>query len=79
MEALSGVLGQRRGRRLFEQLLVPPLDRALPLAELDQRAVAVPDDLYLDVARVPDQRLEVDAAVPERGARFGLGHGEDAG
>src|SRR3954454_4317431 len=70
VQALSDVRGQCRGRRLFEQLLVPPLDRALPLAEVDQRAVAVPDDLYLDVARVPDQRLEVDAAVPERGARL---------
>src|SRR5690606_38966705 len=57
-------------RRLLEQLLVAPLDGALPLAEVDDRALPVADELDLDVARLLDELLDVDAAVAE--GRLGL-------
>ena len=52
------------------QLLVPPLDRALALAEVDDRPVVIAEDLELDVARRLDVLLDVDVADAER--RFGL-------
>ena len=45
------LLGDRDRRRLLDQLLVPPLDRALALAEMDDVAVMVAEHLELDVAR----------------------------
>ena len=50
--------------RLFDQLLMPPLDRALPLAQMD-RALVVGQDLDLDMPRPLDELLQVDPAVPE--------------
>ena len=44
-----------------------PLERAVALAERDDRAVGVAEQLDLDVARRPDLALEVDRAVAERG------------
>ena len=71
-EALGGVAEARaqlcvdRGRRrLLEHLLVPPLDRAFPLAQRDDVAVPVGKQLDLDVARTFEIALEVDAVVPE--------------
>ena len=54
-----------RGGRLLDQLLVAALDRAVALAEVDHVAVLVGDDLDLDVARVGQVALEVDARVGE--------------
>ena len=54
----------RRGR-LLDQLLVAALDRAVALAELDDVAVRVAEDLDLDVARVGEVALQVDRAVAE--------------
>ena len=64
------LLGQRRRRRLLDQLLVPALDRALALAEVDDVAVVIAEDLELDVARRLDVLLDVDVADAER--RLGL-------
>ena len=65
-------LGRERGRRrLLDQLLVPPLDRALALAERQHVAVRVAEHLDLDVARRRDDLLQVQRAVAER--RIGLG------
>ena len=36
------------------------------------RAVAVADDLHLDVARLADQPLDIDAVAAERGLGLGL-------
>ena len=66
-----GLVRQRRSRGLLEDLLVPALDRAVPLAQ-DQHAVAAADDLDLDVAAVLDVRLEEDGPVAERRQRLGL-------
>ena len=42
------------------------LERALALAEVDDAPVRVAEDLDLDVPRLGEVLLEVDAAVPER-------------
>ena len=54
------------------------LDRALPLAQVDDVAVLVGDDLDLDVARVADVLLEVDGRVAE-GGPGGVGGALDGG
>ena len=66
------LLGERRRRRLLDQLLVAPLDRALALAEVDDVAVLVAEDLELDVARRLDVLLDVDVAHAERGLGLAL-------
>ena len=53
-------------RRLLDQLLVPALDAALALAEMDERAVRVAQDLDLDVPRPLDVPLQEQAVVAER-------------
>src|SRR5690625_3950150 len=60
----------RRRGRLFQKLLVPPLDRALAFAEVDHVALAVAQQLALDVAGLLDELLEIDVAVAE--GRLGL-------
>ena len=69
-ELAPHLLGHGDRRPFFEQLLMAPLDRALALAEVDDGAVVIAEDLELDVARVLDVLLEVDVADAER--RFGL-------
>ena len=55
-----------RGRgRLLDELLVAPLDRAVALAEVDHVAVRVGEHLHLDVPRILEVALDVDAAVGE--------------
>ncbi len=50
---------ERRGA-LLDHLLMSPLERALALAEVDARAVAIGEHLDLDVARPLDRLLDVD-------------------
>ena len=59
----AGIDGRRR--RLLEHLLVPPLDRAIALAEVDAVAVGVEQDLDLDVARPFEEALEDQPVVAE--------------
>lgn len=61
--------GGRQGGRggLLEDLLVTALQRAVALAEVDHIAVAVGDDLKLDVARLLEVALHIDGAVAEGG------------
>ena len=73
LHRLSCLLVERRRRRLFDQLLMPALDRALALAERQHPAVRVAEHLDLDVPCRRDELLEVDAAVPERRQRLGAG------
>ena len=54
-----------RRRRFLDELLVPALDRAVALPEVDHVAVAVREDLHLDVPRVDDEALDVDPRVRE--------------
>src|SRR5262249_44614755 len=60
----------RRGR-LFHQLLVPPLQRALTLAQAQNAAISVRDDLKPDMTRTLDVPFEIDARVTESGESFG--------
>ena len=55
----------RGGRRLLDQLLVAPLDRAVALAEVDHGAVAVGEDLDLDVPGIGEVAFEIDGRVAE--------------
>ena len=57
----------------FEQLLVASLDRAVPFAQMHDIAVAIGQDLHLDMARPVDEFLHVEAGVAK--GRFGLALG----
>ena len=65
-------LRERRRRRLFEQLLMAPLDRALALAEMHHGAVMIAHHLHLDMARVLEIFLDVDVGHAERGLGLAL-------
>ena len=65
----SGVVHRRR-RPLLDDLLVAALHRAVALPEVHAVAVAVDDDLHLDVPRLLDPLLEVDRVVAEGGLRL---------
>ena len=56
----------QRARRFLDHLLVAALDRAFPLAEIDDVAVFVAEHLDFDVAGIDDEFLDEDAIVPER-------------
>src|SRR5690606_4540045 len=56
----------RRRRSLFPDFLVAALERAVTLAEVDGVAVAIAEHLNLNVARLGQVFLDVDAVVAER-------------
>ncbi len=67
-------LGIHMGARsLLDHLLVAPLDRAVALTEVDHVAVRVGEHLDLDVARVLEIALDVDAVVGEELLAFARG------
>src|SRR5690606_4305541 len=71
---LLAPLGRQGGRGgLFQHLLVTALQRAVAFAQVDDVAVAVGDDLDLDVARLLEIALHIDGAVAEGGQGLGLG------
>jgi len=65
MQAGPDRIGQTGSRRFFDDLLVAPLQRAVPLAERNHLPLAVAEDLYLDMARLGDETLEIDTGVAE--------------
>ena len=67
---------ERGGGRLLEHLLVAALDRAVALAERDDVAVRVGEDLDLDVARPLEIALAEDRVVAERRACLAPRRGE---
>ena len=75
--------GQARRGRLFHELLVPALQRAVPQAQMHHAAVGIGQDLRLDVPRRVQIAFHVEAAVTDdgRGAGSGLlpGRGEFGG
>ena len=71
--------GQARRRALLDQLLVPALDRALALVEMDHAPGRVAEHLDLDVARALDVALQEEPARAERGLGPSLGRGERGG
>jgi hypothetical protein len=68
-----------RCRALLDQLLMAPLARAVPLAEPDDVAEAVAEDLHLDVAGSREIALEVDLVTSETRQRLALRAGEGVG
>src|SRR6188508_1603946 len=75
---ISSVTGCSTCRRVFISMkntylpletnsMVPPLQRTFALKQRQQIAVAVADDLHLNVARVEDEFLDQHAVVAERG------------
>ena len=69
---LTRLLVEKRRRRLLDDLLVSPLDRALPLAQVNHVAVLVTEHLDLDVPGIGDELLDEDAIVTEARGRFRL-------
>jgi hypothetical protein len=56
----------QRGRgRFFPDLLVAALQRAVALAEMDRVALAVAEDLDLDMAGLAEVFLDIDGASPK--------------
>src|SRR5262245_5290821 len=59
-----------RGGTLLDDLLVPPLDGALPLEEMHDMTKGVAEDLKFDMACVRDVAFKQDAVVPKRCQRL---------
>ena len=60
---LTKFLGQRDGRRFFDHLLMVPLDGAVPLSKMDDVAVAIRQNLELDMPWVLDKMLDIHGIV----------------
>ena len=58
--------------RLLDELLVAPLHRAVPVAQVDD-VLAVPEELHFDVPSPLDVPLQVHAGIAERGLRLRAG------
>ena len=67
-------LGSRFERRGdLDDLLVPPLDRAVPLEQVDEVAVPVAEELDLDVLGLADELFEEDVGAAEGGLGLATG------
>ena len=73
LDPAAELLVDRDGRRLFDHLLVAPLDRALALAAADRLAAVVDQDLCLDVPDALEVAFEVEAVVTEARLRLAAG------
>src|SRR5690606_95577 len=67
---LARALREAGRGRLLQELLAPPPQGALALEQMDRSPVRVAQHLHLDVARVLDQLLDVEAGIAE--GRLGL-------
>ncbi len=57
-------------RRLFDDLLMPPLDRTVALAQMHDGAVAIGEHLHFDVARPHQRALQQKLAGTKGGERL---------
>lgn len=71
-----GLVVQQDARRLLDDLLVAPLQRALALTEMDHMAMAVRQDLDLDVPGAVDPPLHQQRVIAEGGAGLAPGGGD---
>src|SRR5581483_7514369 len=71
-----GALQRKRRRTFLDDLLMAPLHRALTLAEMHDVAVAIAQDLNLDVPWIEDELLDIDFAAAEGalGLAGGIAH-----
>src|SRR5712664_1713843 len=60
---LPDCVPESRCRRLFDDLLVPPLYRAIALAESGYRAAAIAEDLNLDVPSLGNESFQVQSGA----------------
>jgi hypothetical protein len=67
---LAQVGGERRRGRDLDDLLVPQLHGAVPVVEVDDVAVAIGEDLHLDVAGALEEPLDEQLAATERRHRL---------
>ncbi len=74
-DARPRLLVQERRGRLLDDLLVPTLQRALTLAQMDHVPVRIGEDLHLDVPRVLHVPLEEQSVVAEARRRLATGGG----
>ena len=77
--ALAHLFRQVRRGRFLDQFLVPALQGAIALPEMDEVAVPVAEDLHLDVPGAVDVFLHVNAAVAEGRLGFLLRRGQVRG
>ena len=70
MQALPCIRVKARGWLFFDQLLVPALDRTFTLAKDEYSALAITDDLDLDMPGGADKFFDVDAVIVE--GQFGF-------
>ena len=75
-DARSQVGIEGGGGGLLEHLLVATLDRTLPLAEREHRAVLVGEELNLDMTWALDVALAEDGVVAEGRFRLALGRSQ---
>jgi hypothetical protein len=72
-ERLAQLVTDVRGGRDLDDLLVPPLDGAVALVQVQRRALGVGEDLHLDVPGPAHRLLDERSRVAERA--LGLAHG----
>ena len=60
---LAGCGVKKRRRRLFDDLLVPPLDRAFAFIQVNAVAMLVAQNLNLDMARLGDEFFDEDPVI----------------
>ena len=75
----AGLVAHAGRGGFLDHLLVAALQGAVALEQVDDVAVAVGEDLDLDVARAGDVGFEEDAGVAEAGGALALGAGEALG
>jgi len=63
---LASLFREMQGRRYFNDLLVPALDGAVALEEVDSVALSIGEDLDFDVTRTLEEALDKDGAITER-------------
>ena len=73
MEILAQRCIKVGGRRLFDQLLVPSLNGALPLSQVDDPSGSIAEYLHFDVSGVGHRLFQIETRVSTGTLRFGSG------
>ena len=73
VHAVTQRVGQAGGGSLLDHLLMPALERAVALEQVNDIARAVGEHLHLDVARAHHRLFQQHGVVAERGLRLPLG------
>jgi hypothetical protein len=68
---LAEFVFEQRRRRFLDQFLVAALDGAIALAQMDDAALVVAENLDFDVMRILDEFFDINAGIAERLFRLG--------